>query len=268
MKSFVSRASFAGIAVVLASSVLSVGAASAQVFTERDTTYQLNTTGGLANTTTNYDNVITLPNGGGNQIGGTLTFRTGAQNMVIDTTGAVTTTYTVPPLGTPSEVGDIVNGDGTPGSNTGGTFHFAYDLNNGPDFGASFTVSEVLSGHNVLHFSGGGTGLLDQGGIFVDNIFISGDWSASGLFAGAHTGLTFDPSFTLINDFVYLANIDATLLTISNGSYTVDPNINFYLVGDRVGGAVPEPATWAMMLIGFGGLGAAMRRRRAVFAAA
>jgi PEP-CTERM motif len=29
--------------------------------------------------------------------------------------------------------------------------------------------------------------------------------------------------------------------------------------------AVPEPATWAMMLAGFGGLGAAMRRRRVAF---
>lgn len=29
-------------------------------------------------------------------------------------------------------------------------------------------------------------------------------------------------------------------------------------------GAVPEPATWAMMLIGFGGVGCAMRRRRRV----
>ena len=28
------------------------------------------------------------------------------------------------------------------------------------------------------------------------------------------------------------------------------------------GGAVPEPATWAMMLLGFGGIGVAMRRRR------
>jgi hypothetical protein len=28
------------------------------------------------------------------------------------------------------------------------------------------------------------------------------------------------------------------------------------------GGAVPEPATWAMMLVGFGGLGALIRRRR------
>lgn len=32
---------------------------------------------------------------------------------------------------------------------------------------------------------------------------------------------------------------------------------------DRVAGVVPEPATWAMMLLGFFGLGAAIRRRRA-----
>ena len=29
-----------------------------------------------------------------------------------------------------------------------------------------------------------------------------------------------------------------------------------------VGGGVPEPSTWAMMLLGFGGIGFAMRRRR------
>jgi hypothetical protein len=34
-------------------------------------------------------------------------------------------------------------------------------------------------------------------------------------------------------------------------------NLNF-----TVGGAVPEPATWAMMLLGFGGIGMAMRRSR------
>jgi len=33
------------------------------------------------------------------------------------------------------------------------------------------------------------------------------------------------------------------------------------------GPAVPEPATWAMMLVGFGGLGAAMRSRRKLAAA-
>jgi hypothetical protein len=35
-----------------------------------------------------------------------------------------------------------------------------------------------------------------------------------------------------------------------------------------VSGGVPEPATWGLMLVGFGGLGAMMRRRRAVALAA
>ena len=47
-----------------------------------------------------------------------------------------------------------------------------------------------------------------------------------------------------------------------------------YWVGARnlstfteVGSAVPEPATWAMMIIGFGGAGVAIRRRRYAAAA-
>lgn len=34
-------------------------------------------------------------------------------------------------------------------------------------------------------------------------------------------------------------------------------------IGEQVSAAVPEPATWAMMILGFGGLGAALRARRA-----
>ena len=33
-------------------------------------------------------------------------------------------------------------------------------------------------------------------------------------------------------------------------------------MGDQVPGGVPEPGTWAMMLLGFGGIGFAMRRGR------
>jgi hypothetical protein len=36
---------------------------------------------------------------------------------------------------------------------------------------------------------------------------------------------------------------------------------------DKVGGAVPEPATWAMMIVGFGLVGSAMRRKQAAGAA-
>jgi hypothetical protein len=47
--------------------------------------------------------------------------------------------------------------------------------------------------------------------------------------------------------------------------------INYaYVVGDNigtVGGGVPEPATWAMMILGFGGIGATLRRRRLALSA-
>ena len=41
-----------------------------------------------------------------------------------------------------------------------------------------------------------------------------------------------------------------------SGGGTLSGNSSFYP------GPVPEPATWAMMLVGFGGIGLAMRRRR------
>lgn len=41
------------------------------------------------------------------------------------------------------------------------------------------------------------------------------------------------------------------------------PFASGYLVADGGAGAVPEPATWAVMLVGFGALGGALRRRRA-----
>jgi hypothetical protein len=43
--------------------------------------------------------------------------------------------------------------------------------------------------------------------------------------------------------------------------FTNDTQISHVDLFDH-GGAVPEPATWALMLVGFGGVGAAMRRSR------
>ena len=39
-------------------------------------------------------------------------------------------------------------------------------------------------------------------------------------------------------------------------------NIDDVSVQNAVGGAVPEPATWAMMIGGFGAIGGTMRYRR------
>ena len=55
-------------------------------------------------------------------------------------------------------------------------------------------------------------------------------------------------------------------------SMPFDPTLGSQNVGfatlTRTAGAVPEPATWAMMLLGFGAIGLAARRRKEVNAAA
>jgi hypothetical protein len=68
------------------------------------------------------------------------------------------------------------------------------------------------------------------------------------------------------NEFWRLANP----ITLDASTYTLTINGNNSGAGSlggsitiRQANAVPEPATWAMMLVGFGAVGFAMRRRRA-----
>jgi hypothetical protein len=68
------------------------------------------------------------------------------------------------------------------------------------------------------------------------------------------------------NEFWRLANP----VTLDASTYTLSINGNNSGAGSlggsitiRQANAVPEPATWAMMLLGFGAVGFAMRRRRA-----
>jgi choice-of-anchor C domain-containing protein len=63
----------------------------------------------------------------------------------------------------------------------------------------------------------------------------------------------------------FTANSDSTLITFASGDSA--ENCCFGAAIDNVSVmAVPEPATWALMITGFGGAGAMLRRRRAAFA--
>lgn len=60
--------------------------------------------------------------------------------------------------------------------------------------------------------------------------------------------------------FLVLATGPSSVLSFS---FRDDPGFLLLDSVSVVEGAVPEPATWAMMLVGFGAMGFAMRRRRA-----
>lgn len=69
------------------------------------------------------------------------------------------------------------------------------------------------------------------------------------------TGPTSAPVFTL-------GTFDLSS-TPRNGGDPVQPLTYRLTISDMPIGAVPEPAAWAMMLVGVGSIGAALRRRRA-----
>ena len=239
--------------------VAGVAQAQAATFSDRDSAYTITFSGGIDTASTLYTVTATMPSGGSSADGYLINFKTGATGMAFSTSGGVTTTFT-PMNGAPSETANIDN-DGT-----GGTFGFNYTTANGPDFTTSWTISTIANGHNVLAFGGvggqgfGGCGsaLLDVGGIFTCEVFIQGN-HPFGMATGDVYVTNLAAGYSPVSQF-YDSGLDETIFSTSTGDYTgVNPGLGLNLVGTA---AVPEPATWAMMLIGFGGLGAAMRSRR------
>lgn len=84
-------------------------------------------------------------------------------------------------------------------------------------------------------------------------------------------------NFSVYGDFLPLVGLaNGFLANVTNGTWTGSPDQLMTLIDPTGGsqnqvflasagmpGAVPEPATWAMMVLGFGAVGMAMRRRRA-----
>lgn len=119
-----------------------------------------------------------------------------------------------------------------------------------------FIASTTVGGRYALGFSGGGTSGVDIGGRFVSSVVLLGDWSS----AASHTPVSYGSGYSVLQDFVYDGT--NTRFVISTDDFQgTSPGISFSLLGARIG-AVPEPATWSMMIVGFGAVGASVRRRR------
>lgn len=112
-----------------------------------------------------------------------------------------------------------------------------------------------------------GTTLSDFAGNFDDGIGTDGGLITAG--GIGDPALAFASSYAedheLYNLAPYLSAGD-TGFSIFTNNPTDDDNIFFaslYTTATaRIGPAVPEPATWAMMLLGFGAMGLSLRRRR------
>jgi hypothetical protein len=135
-------------------------------------------------------------------------------------------------------------------SGPSGTAKFQLDSSPAPDYVNSFLAGNGQFGFNNVAgvFAGtpGVASTINFGeGIYASlNIVADGlgftQFSSPTLFTGSLDAPTFlTGTFTLVNPF------------FGNGTLTISD----------LSAAVPEPATWIMMILGFGFVGAAMRRR-------
>ncbi len=145
-------------------------------------------------------------------------------------------------------------------SGPSGTAVFDLDSNPSPDFASSFLGSDQFGFHDVAGTFGGiagtastisfGNGLFASLNIVAPNLGFT-QFSAPTLFSGTPQAPTFLPgSYVLVNPF------------FGNGSLTI-----VEASGTPGTGAVPEPASWALLLAGFAAVGTAARHRRRAMAA-
>jgi hypothetical protein len=147
-------------------------------------------------------------------------------------------------------------------------------LDNGPTLSFGTPVSVATIGNGWATWSGGYTGqvLVTSGSSITVNLNPS--VTDFGFFAEPNSFSPYLIQLSLAGggSVQQLVNGSAGAKFFGwNGggvsSFTVSTNDSLFAFGDfYYSSAVPEPATWALMILGFGAVGGAMRRRQSVAA--
>ncbi|MEO6093493.1 MAG: PEPxxWA-CTERM sorting domain-containing protein [Novosphingobium sp.] len=112
--------------------------------------------------------------------------------------------------------------------------------------------TDPVTGHFAWH--GIASTLLSAGTYTIGGTYQTGQ------FPSYASGLTNIPEYTWLRDQqLYGPGLNQPTATYGGYGLNGIPQVNF-----SVGGAVPEPATWGMMVAGVAAIGATMRRRQKV----
>ena len=181
---------------------------------------------------------------------------TSPQEFTVDTEGGVEIALRAKISG--SQDGQIVPVGNTYFIPLGSTFNFDYSVN--PDVGGSqVSLANAIASLTITNLANGHFFTFDPSAV--------GDNAHSALAPGGYQNsekISFgflDPTYNKNLDDTF--HLTYTVSGLASGPLTVT---NTVVLG--AGAAVPEPASWALMILGFGGAGAALRRSRRVSAAA
>lgn len=201
-------------------------------------------------------------------------------------TEVITQTINIDPAAAPdSEVIHFNQFDSSLGTLESITLSFASSLS------ATGTLQNTSNASHSYTLLGDASALLSGNGFSFTQLLASGPIAAgtigghatkalapiSGSNSGSDTLLTgFAPFIgTGLVDFTFSSTKNFTinpgagtlsLLAQIGGGATLTYNYSLPVVVPNDPGSVPEPSSWALMLVGFGGMGAMMRRRRTTVA--
>ena len=141
-----------------------------------------------------------------------------------------------------------------------GTLNLDFTNNPGSLFVFKIGSTLITSDNSVVNVLGDGP----NSGIFWD-VGSSATLGKATAFEGnilAHTSITLNTGAKILCGRAIALTGAVTMDTNTISNDCASGSHGFSGSGGSGGGAVPEPATWALMLIGFGGLGAMLRRQR------
>ena len=147
-------------------------------------------------------------------------------------------------------MGDRPFADQPAGSIFGGTFLAA-----GPTSGNTATLTFSVA-TSFLSFLWGSPDLYNS--LVINST--TGGVAGNQTFTAAGLGFPSTNGSQATSQYVRFQGVAGT--TINSVSFTNVPSTDAFESANFSIAAVPEPATWALMLVGFGGVGFAMRRRK------
>jgi MYXO-CTERM domain-containing protein len=137
------------------------------------------------------------------------------------------------------------------------------------DYGFAVNTSgnletQVIDGYNALQISFGSPGGVEDGGVEIENLSFSGDWSDQGVGTGMSQLVSYNSAggWYIDTDFQYDSVTNTTELWLENDNYVGDGNHNVDVTVDLFGSAAastPGPAALAPFALG---LASTLRRRR------